>query len=448
MLIERSETMSDQQPPKWALRIWAERERRGWSKHEMARQLMRAADLSYGNVVNLARQIYDWEKGKHFPRDWSRAYATAFDTTVEKLFGVPDPIQRAVDLAGTLEDSATSDDWYDMERRRLLELLALSLGAGGLASSGEPIRQLLDIVLMSEDRSVEDWELASVDHTHALQRRPAAQVRDGLLIDLLSIQRQLKNADAETISDLSRAAAVLAFVMANALTRLGDHSAAIHWWRTAKAAADTSGDLHVRLMIRCEEAGCGLYGQRSISTVLTLIDQARQLGPGKSSYWYADLAGTRAKALTLLGRHDEAKRELATFVDYDGDDWRARIIPIRWNLGQRHFAESWVYAATGDETRVGEARDRLLAHKPNFTHATNARLHEALCTVVQGGIDKGAQQATAVLDSLPPSYRTAMINETAAIVLRTVPPDQRNRPAVQDLHATLTATTPHTAALH
>ncbi|MEU6038126.1 hypothetical protein ABZ801_22205 [Actinomadura sp. NPDC047616] len=330
-----------------------------------------------------------------------------------------------------------------MERRRLLKLLGLSLGAGPLVSSGEPLRQLLDLALQSEDRSVEDWEVACVNHMHALQRQPPVQVRDGLLVDLLALQRQLKNTAAKNIPDLSRVAAVQSFMMANALTRLGDHSTAIHWWHTAKAAADASGDLHVRLMVRSEEAGCGLYGQHGIPTVLRLLDDAQELGPDKSSFWYADLAGTRAKALTLLGRHDEAQRELATFVDYDGDDWRARIIPIRWNFGQQHFAESWVYAGAGDEAKADEARGRLLAHNPNYTHDVNGRLHEAVCTVVNGGIDQGAQQATALLGSLPSTHRSAMISEVGRMVLRMVPLDQRDRPAVQDLRATLAATAPH-----
>ncbi|MEU6038127.1 hypothetical protein ABZ801_22210 [Actinomadura sp. NPDC047616] len=439
--------MSDQQLPKWAVRIWAERERRGWTKHEMARQLMRAADLSYGNVVNLARQIYDWEKGKHFPRDWARAYATAFDTTVEKLFGVPDPTQRAVDLAGTVEDSATSDDWYDMERRRLLELLVLSLGTGALASSGEPIRQLLDLTLLSEDRSTEDWELSCIDHLHALRTRPAIQVRDGLLIDLLALQRQLKKADTKDQPDLNRSAAALSLIMANALTRIGNHAAAIHWWRTAKTAADASGDLNVRLLIRCREAGCALYGQRDIPTVLTLVDKARDLAPGPSSFWYADLAGTRAKALTLLGRHDEAKRELNTFVGYSGHDGPATVIPTLWCPDQAHFAESWVYSTIGDEARADEARSHVLAYNGDYQYTANVRLHEAICTVVNGGIDQGARQATAILDALPTAHHSAMITETGKILLRMVPLDQQHRPAVQDLRTALAATTPHAAPL-
>ncbi|GAA4073003.1 hypothetical protein [Actinomadura miaoliensis] len=330
-----------------------------------------------------------------------------------------------------------------MERRRLLEVLVLSLGTGALASSGEPIRQLLDLTLASEDRSTEDWELACVDHLRALRTRPPAQVRDGLLIDLLALQRQLKKADTKDQPDLNRSAAALSLIMANAVTRMGAHSAAVHSWRTAKTAADASGDLHVRLMVRSEEAGCGLYGQRDIATVLTLVDKARELTPGPSSFWHADLAGTRAKALTLLGRHDEAKRELTTFVSYDGADGPATILPTLWCPDQTHFAESWVYAGAGNEAKADEARSNVLAYNGDYQYNANVRLHEALCTVANGGIDQGAQQATALLSSLPSIHRSAMISEVGRMVLRMVPLDQRDRPAVQDLRATLAATTPH-----
>jgi len=335
-----------------------------------------------------------------------------------------------------------------MERRRLLELLALSLGAGGLASSGEPIRQLLDIVLMSEDRSVEDWELACVDHLHALRTRPPIQVRDGLLIDLLALQRQLKRADAKDLPDLNRSAAGLSLILANTLTRLGNHTAAIHWWRTAKAAADASGDINVRLLIRSHEAGCALYGQRGIPTVLALVDKARALTAGPSSYWYADLAGTRAKALTLLGRHDEAKQELNTYVTHAGTEGPSSVVPTIWCPDQTHFAESWVYAAAGDEAKADEARSEVLAYNGDYQYLANVRLHEAICTVAQGGIDQGARQAATIFDALPTAHRSAMIIETGKILLRMVPPAHQDRPAVQDLHAMLTAATPRATALH
>lgn len=340
----------------------------------------------------------------------------------------------------------TPDDWDDMERRRLL-LAALGMGAGALGSSAESVRQLLDLVLDSEPRPIEDWGIACADHLHALRTRPPAQVRDGLNIDLLAIQRQLKTATIKEATELNRIVAALGTLQANVVTRLGDHGAAIHWWRTAKTAADLSGDLDVRMMVRCEEVGFGLYGQRDVGTVLRLIEQAKRMAGDRPSFWLADLAGTKAKALSVLGRHDDARASLSVFVGWDGGDARANIIPSLWEADQAHFAESWVYSGAGEEAHADTARDRVLSRDPEYQYAANVRLHEALCTVVEGGIDEGARQAAALLDGLPAAYRSQMITETGRRVLNAVPVEQRRRPAVGEFREVLAATAPNPRAL-
>ncbi|GAB3279988.1 hypothetical protein GCM10027589_06790 [Actinocorallia lasiicapitis] len=78
-------TMNDRPP--WAARLQAEREARGWTKPETARRLQRASGHPGGPTESLVRQIRDWERGKHFPRDWTADYAKAFGTTEEDLFG-------------------------------------------------------------------------------------------------------------------------------------------------------------------------------------------------------------------------------------------------------------------------------------------------------------------------------------------------------------------------
>jgi hypothetical protein len=77
--------MSDKQRPPWAARLQRERETRGWNKREMARRLLKATDHQYGSVDSLSRQIRGWEAGEHFPRDWSSAYAAAFDVDEAEL---------------------------------------------------------------------------------------------------------------------------------------------------------------------------------------------------------------------------------------------------------------------------------------------------------------------------------------------------------------------------
>ncbi|MFF5263932.1 XRE family transcriptional regulator [Actinomadura viridis] len=85
--------MSDQRPPtppQWAVRIQAERQTRGWGKRKMARELLRVigSPEEERRIRSLARQLRNWELGKHFPRDWALAYATVFAMDEAELFGV------------------------------------------------------------------------------------------------------------------------------------------------------------------------------------------------------------------------------------------------------------------------------------------------------------------------------------------------------------------------
>ncbi|GAA4609183.1 hypothetical protein GCM10023195_36770 [Actinoallomurus liliacearum] len=100
--------------PWWAERLRTERERRSWNKHEMARRLHKAAGVPYPPVTSLVRQILGWEKGEHFPRDWTAAYATAYGMTEEELFGHPPHLG----LVGCGEGGAGSGWEVDATKRR------------------------------------------------------------------------------------------------------------------------------------------------------------------------------------------------------------------------------------------------------------------------------------------------------------------------------------------
>lgn len=151
---------------------------------------------------------------------------------------------------------------------------------------------------------MDTWLIAVADHLHAMRTRPPAQARDDLTLDLLRLRRQMIQPGAD-VPELQPILASLAVIYAALLTRLGQHGPALRWWRTAANAAGDSGDLALRLLVRGEAAVCGLAGQRHPSTVLRLMDEIQRIGAG--SRWAVDIKGTRAKALSLLGRHDEAK---------------------------------------------------------------------------------------------------------------------------------------------
>jgi len=434
-------------------RLGAERRRRGLTKPELARRLVPYVTEQCPGLDTLISYLKRWEAGRSGISERYRfACAKALDMDAAELFGsqtTPQP-SWPVTLAppggrarpGSVDEAGSIGDWDDMERRRLL-LAALGIGAGAF-SSGEPVRQLLDLALASELRSIEDWQLACADHLHALRTRPPAQVRDALIVDLLAIHRQLKMRDAGDNAELHRVVAALSTLHANVLTRLGDHGAAIHWWRTARAAADQSGDLELRLGVRATEAGHGLYGQRDPGTVLRLTQDARQIASGAPSQGLALVVCSQAKALTLLGRHPEALVTLNLYRDLAASSPEpGGIMPGYWQGGQLHFAENMVLAGTGDEPGADEAGRHVMASaNPDYQVSTQVSLHNALCMVVNGGTAEGVRHAAQVLDAVPPVFRSHMITETGKTVLRAVPLEQQHRPAVREFREVLTATAP------
>ncbi|WP_067460045.1 hypothetical protein [Actinomadura macra] len=430
--------MTDQQRPAWAIRLQAERQARGWGPFEAARRLREAINITEhpgDKVKSLASQITRHEKGHTFPVEWANAYATIYDIPHEELFGTEN---ASVIPGASVEIQAPPLPWEDdMERRALLQLAALGFSVGTLGSTGEPVRQLLALALNSEPRELDDWHLTVADHLHAIRTRPPAQVRDGLLVNLVAVQRQLRDTgprEPGVSIELRRVIAALSVLYANTLTRLGNDDAAIQWWRSAKVAADATGDLDLRLGVRVTEAGHGLYGQRDPATVLALTEQAQRIA-GRSPR-RALVAYARAKTLTRLGRHADARRGLDTYRSIAETAPVAQgIMADYWDNFQSDWAELQIYAAIGDEPRVNQAAEHNLARISDHQYVPMIHLQRALCTVVNGGTDRGTQQATEILAALPPAEQSQMITKTGKTVLRAVPVEQRDRPAVRELHA-------------
>ncbi|GII80298.1 hypothetical protein Sru01_52800 [Sphaerisporangium rufum] len=401
--------------------------------------LRRAGELAFTDFSNLGR----FERGERMP-------AADLVARLDQIYGAGGMLSvlHAVMLRlqaaesvrphpGRYGENSTlgmGDD--EMERRTALHLLA---GLGTLSTFGiatEPLRRLLDTDFEHPGRDLADWEQACADHLYALRTRPPAQVAADLVIDLAAVRQQTRTAPPAQATELHRITAMLAALHANALTRLADHGAAVRWWDTARQAADTSGDLTVRLLVRAEAAGHGLYGQRDPGTILHMVHSTQQLIDKP----YPELLITKAKAMSMLGRHDEALATLTT-LRRSADHCTADQYGF-WTSNKIDFAESWVYAAAGKESAADTARENVLKSARDYLYLVNVQLHGAMCTVTRGGIDEGVRQAAAAIDTLAPAYRSNHIMETGNLVLRAVPPEQRGRDSVIEFRKLLTTPPP------
>lgn len=420
--------------PRIAARLRDERKARGMVVAGLAEHFRQVAPEHIRHTLpklkDMERTIRGHESGEHAvgPR-YRLLWSLALDLSEEELFN---------DAPTSRKMSPFPSEWDEMERRLFLQLAA-TMSLGSLSDiSGEPIRQLFNLAASSSPRDIEDWSIACADHLHAIRTRHPAEAREDLIIDLLALQEQLQaTTEPGYRIELQRVVAALSVLHANLLTRLGSHGAAIRWWRTAKSAAEAANDLDLQFLARASEAGFGLYGQRSPEMVLHLAQSTQRLAPNSKSVGMALSIGAEAKALTLLGRHQEATKKVDTLTDLAPVDGFNELIPTYWTSDQVAFAESWVRAGAGDEAGADNARDRVLAFSGDYQYVANVRLHEALCTVVNGGIDSGISHATAVVDALPTSQQSFMIVETAKMVIRALPPDKHERSTVREFRQVL-----------
>ncbi|MEV0621695.1 helix-turn-helix transcriptional regulator [Nonomuraea sp. NPDC050404] len=342
---------------------------------------------------------------------------------------------RTLDTDDAFGEDATN-------RRRLLGVAA-GLGISALTPT-EALRQLINLDLPTP-HTVDDWERACADHLIAVRTRPPAEVQQDLHFDLLAAHHQLHDIrtrlGAEDIQTrgMYRVVAALAAFHANVLSRLAHHGEALSWWRTAERSADASGDIHLRLGIRGTQTGHILgNSQLAPDTVLNLTRQAEQLAGDSRSYGTAFILCSQAKALTLLGHHEDAYRVLARCRDIvESDPARPTIMPSYWRGGQLEWTDCWVHAGAGDEDAMAAKRDQVLASTSDYQYRTSVDLLVALSTVASGGVDAGLQQVATVLDEVEPAYRTHEIAVIAQRTLRAVPMDQQDRPAVRDVRSLL-----------
>lgn len=412
--------------PLWAKRLQSEREARGWSKAEMARQLMRAAGLECGDVDSLARQIRSWEKGVNRPRDWRPHYATAFGIPEDELITEP-PLGYA--------DA-------DADRRHLLASLALlGVDTASRTEPLEPIRQALNRAIPGglHGHLVQDWEETAFEHGHAFLTTPPHELLPDLAADLVSLLTSIRTVpDGATRDDLCGPAGKLAALMAMTVSTLGERRHARDWWKTARHAADASRDQDLQVWVRGYEAMNSLYSGRPLTVVLRLADQAIAIGGRAAGAAALEAMASRAQALAMMGRQQEADEALHALANHwerlpaaAPDD---RLATGAWPETALQHTIAFTTTHTGAFDRATQAQDAAAALYPPQMRRQRAQIEllRATSLVRAGDVTAGVEHAGRTIEALATVQRTTTIQRGARMVLEAVPDTDLTTSAVRD----------------
>lgn len=423
--------------PAWASRLQVEREKRRWNKNEMARHLLNEAGCDASMVASLARSIRDWEKGKHYPRDWAAVYAQVFNLHEDDLF--------------SKKRASHEDD--EMERRRLLQALAaLGVASPPVFDSLQTIRDSVGLSLGRDERlDVEMWEETVSEHGYGYRLTPPQQMLGEVAADLVAVKQAMSRAGdhSRMFGSWCRVTGGLSLLMAKTLCNLEQSRQARQWWATALNAAELSGDPDLGSWIKAEQLIHGLYDQRPAPVLLRHADAALNYYGDSAYRGVAGISATRAQILATLGRSAEATAELRRCAevferlpDSVTSTRQGRTIES-WGAERLSYSQAWVHAYLGNRDRLDEAvnhtHEALDPSDPNPRFRAQLALLQAAGYTRSGDVNEGIRHAQAVYQSYPAEQRTVMVTRLANGVLEAVPTTEWRTHAVADYRELLAA---------
>ncbi len=336
---------------------------------------------------------------------------------------------------GTLRDNASTPDEDPMERRAAMRLLA-ALSAGAAIPPG-----ILDTIMAGVDRAtgefgLDEWERTVWEYGYRLVSGTVGALVPSLSADLGEVGRLLDHThNPGARAGLLRVSAQLAFLLGQDLINLGHMDAGWRSFRTARRAADASGDSYLSTWIRGREARAAYWAGEPAPIVLRLCEDAQRAGsatglaPAHEARSYAlAAAGDAPGALAALNDHAEAFERLPRSVTSD------RL--STWGLAQGGvlWTDAYAHALTGNPGEALRAADRALALYPSerWSETANIRLIQAYSLIRDREVSEGLGHAAAVVQGPPITPARRMITGQ---ILAALPDKAKTLPAARELRA-------------
>jgi transcriptional regulator with XRE-family HTH domain len=333
----------------------------------------------------------------------------------------------------------------EMKRRDFLVAAATtaSFSAVGAMTARETIRHETRTSLTTRPGTtdVEEWREIAAEYGESYLTTSPNELLKALMVDLCGLQAVMQAGPGETDQRaLSAVGAMLSAITAQTVGNLGNLRESRRWWRTARNAADESQDPYTMLLVRGKEIVRAGYEHRPLTSILQLIDEleARITSKSPASAMPGSLSG-KAQTLAMIGPSaaNEAEHTLnrlrAASEALPASFGQVRSI-YSWGEENLRYTESLTYTYLGKYREAGQAQTQALSLYPadDLRSPAQIELQRALCLVGSGDVQSGVSHAQGIITSVPAMHRIRPVADLGRRVLRAIPAQQQDNPAVRE----------------
>ncbi|MEV5574022.1 XRE family transcriptional regulator [Spirillospora sp. NPDC052269] len=338
-------------------------------------------------------------------------------------------------------------------RRTLLSLLA---GSGVVTLDGQflgavdNLRRKMDDTLVSATVSptmLDQWEETTLGYGQQYQATPSLRMLCDVLLDFSEVRRMAdKRQPVELQERLLRIAAQLSGLSGLIMINLGDHRLARSFFRTARTAADETGDRKLRAWVTVREALVPMY-YGDPREALHLARKAQDLAGRDPSVAAAMAPAVEARALgqlALRGRGDaapSARRALLrgrSVFDQLSKEHTGDLV-FGFTERQMTFYEGDTYTNLGDHKGGEESLSKALTlYAPtDRVDLTLVRLDRASCKLHAGQPDAALDAAREAIMDLPSEHRSDILVHRARQVGAAVGAKHPGLPSLNEFYESL-----------
>ena len=410
------------------LAAWLRRQRedRGWTRSEMARQLIRAArakgDSSVPGIENISHNIYRWERGAVAPAERYQLYYAG-------AFGIP------------FSQFGVSPGMVDTGPAALLTPAYRGLPPSGPAPDASAIRREVLMAAHEGSEHAERAEQRGIGEATLEQFRAdvvslSAQYLTGETFELFLAMRRVRNRIAEALgrrqwprdaAELYLLAGCLSALMAAAATNLGYPEAAEELIRSGSAYATIIGHRPLMARLRLCAAYAAYWNGRPRDSAELARAGLQFLAGGQSTAQLHLFAGLAAARLGDAGSGARAIAAARAARERDQPERGDELLEIGGEFGFSRATQLYYAGFILSESGRGEAARELenavaryeAGPGPGEQHSRKcemlARAELALARLRAGALDAAADALAPVL-ALAPATRTAVQGQRLSVI--------------------------------